>query len=92
MAVCPRFLHKILANDRGAGGLRCRAYVMGQTTAQETGMPSHHLLGISGSLRQASTNTALVREAARLFDPADFTLADLNMPLKWQVMIFTSLP
>ncbi len=44
-------------------------------------MPSHHLLGISGSLRQASTNTALVREAARLFDPADFTLADLNMPL-----------
>ncbi|MEM7296317.1 MAG: NADPH-dependent FMN reductase, partial [Pseudomonadota bacterium] len=32
-------------------------------------MPQHHLLGISGSLRAASTNTLLVREAARLFDP-----------------------
>ena len=39
------------------------------------------LLGISGSLRKGSTNTMLVREAARLFDPAEFVMADLNLPL-----------
>lgn len=39
------------------------------------------LLGLSGSLRAASTNTLLIREAARLFDPAEFTLADLRLPL-----------
>ncbi len=39
------------------------------------------LLGISGSLREASTNTKLVREAARLFEPSEFTLADINLPL-----------
>jgi chromate reductase len=44
-------------------------------------MGSHSLLGISGSLRGGSTNSRLVREAARLFDPADFTEADLNLPL-----------
>jgi chromate reductase, NAD(P)H dehydrogenase (quinone) len=40
-----------------------------------------HLLGISGSLRRESFNTALVREAAAVFAPATFTLADLNLPL-----------
>ena len=44
-------------------------------------MSKHHLLGISGSLRAASTNTKLVRAAAAAFDPEVFTLADINMPL-----------
>lgn len=44
-------------------------------------MGTHSLLGISGSLRAGSYNTRLVHEAARLFDPADFTLADLRLPL-----------
>ncbi len=39
------------------------------------------LLGLSGSLRQAATNRKLLREAARLFDPASFVEADLNLPL-----------
>ncbi len=39
------------------------------------------LLGISGSLRKASRNTALLHEAARLFDPKSFELADIRMPL-----------
>ena len=41
----------------------------------------YRLLGISGSLRQNATNRKLIHEAARLFDPADFDLADLNLPL-----------
>ncbi len=40
-----------------------------------------HLLGISGSLRKASFNTKLVHEAARLFAPDTFTLANLHLPL-----------
>ena len=44
-------------------------------------MASANLLGISGSLRQGATNTLLVKEAARLFGDASFTLADLNLPL-----------
>lgn len=44
-------------------------------------MALHRLLGISGSLRKGSTNTKLVLEASRLFDPADFSMADLNLPL-----------
>lgn len=44
-------------------------------------MPSHRLLGISGSLRTASTNTALVRAAAQAFDPAEFAIGDLRLPL-----------
>lgn len=40
-----------------------------------------HLLGISGSLRAASFNTALVREAAQAFAPETFTLADITLPL-----------
>lgn len=39
------------------------------------------LLGISGSLRAAATNTMLLAEAARLFGDCDYTLADLNLPL-----------
>lgn len=39
------------------------------------------LLGISGSLRQASRNTALVHEAARAFGPCRFELGDLRLPL-----------
>ena len=40
-----------------------------------------HLLGLSGSLRAASTNTLLVKEAARLYAPQTFTLADIRLPL-----------
>jgi chromate reductase, NAD(P)H dehydrogenase (quinone) len=39
------------------------------------------LLGLSGSLRKASTNRKLVREAARLFGACGFTEADLRLPL-----------
>lgn len=39
------------------------------------------LLGISGSLRKASTNTALVRAAAEAAGDVDFTLADIDLPL-----------
>lgn len=39
------------------------------------------LLGISGSLRQASYNTKLIREAARLLPNCTFTEANLNIPL-----------
>mgnify|MGYP003639704602 CR=1 FL=1 len=44
-------------------------------------MPTGNILGISGSLRAASLNTKLMAEAARLFDPARFTKADLRLPL-----------
>lgn len=40
-----------------------------------------NLLGISGSLRADSTNTALLRAAAELAGAGAFTLADLNLPL-----------
>ncbi len=39
------------------------------------------LLGISGSLRAESFNTMLLSEAARIFAPTAYTLADLNLPL-----------
>lgn len=39
------------------------------------------LLGISGSLRKGSFNSMLVREAARVFAPLEFTFADMNLPL-----------
>ncbi|OUS07640.1 NADPH-dependent FMN reductase [Rhodobacterales bacterium 52_120_T64] len=39
------------------------------------------LLGISGSLRKESRNTALLHEAARLFAPDAFTMADIRFPL-----------
>ncbi|ARE41005.1 NADPH-dependent FMN reductase domain protein [Rhodovulum sp. P5] len=44
-------------------------------------MSHHTLLGISGSLRRESFNTKLIHEAARLFDPARFDVADLRFPL-----------
>ena len=44
-------------------------------------MAQYRLLGVSGSLRAGSTNTKLVRAAAAAFDPAQFTLANLRMPL-----------
>ncbi|WP_417246336.1 NADPH-dependent FMN reductase [Celeribacter sp.] len=40
-----------------------------------------NLLGLSGALRAASTNTKLLHEAARLFGPCHFTQADLRLPL-----------
>lgn len=40
-----------------------------------------YLLGLSGALRRDSTNTKLMRAAARLYDPAQFVEADLNLPL-----------
>lgn len=39
------------------------------------------LLGISGSLRANSYNTMLLAEAARIFAPESYTLANLNLPL-----------
>lgn len=39
------------------------------------------LLGVSGALRKDSYNTKLVHEAARLFAPDEFVLADLHLPL-----------
>lgn len=39
------------------------------------------LLGISGSLRKASTNTLLLRNAARIFNPDTFIEADIRFPL-----------
>ena len=44
-------------------------------------MTSPTLLGVSGALRQGSTNSMLVREAARLFEPGAFVFADIRMPL-----------
>lgn len=39
------------------------------------------LLGISGSLRKASTNTLLMRNASEIFNADTFIEADLNLPL-----------
>lgn len=39
------------------------------------------LVGVSGALRAESTNRKLTREAARLFGPAQFSEADLRLPL-----------
>jgi len=39
------------------------------------------LLGISGALRAESTNTKLMRAAARIFAPATFVEGDLRLPL-----------
>jgi len=40
-----------------------------------------YLLGLSGSLRAASTNTKLMRAAARIYAPDDFVEGDLDLPL-----------
>ncbi len=39
------------------------------------------VLGISGSLRKASVNTKLLLQAVDLFGPAEFTMADIRLPL-----------
>ena len=39
------------------------------------------LLGMSGALRQGSTNSMLLREAARLFGDCDYVEASLRLPL-----------
>jgi chromate reductase, NAD(P)H dehydrogenase (quinone) len=39
------------------------------------------LLGLSGALRADATNRRLIAEAARLFGPSDFAVADLKLPL-----------
>ena len=44
-------------------------------------MSTPKLVGISGSLRSDATNTKLLAEAARLFGPCDYSLADINFPL-----------
>lgn len=44
-------------------------------------MATYNLLGLSGSLRKDSTNTQLLREAARLMGDAALTLADIRFPL-----------
>lgn len=44
-------------------------------------MSSLRLLGICGSLRKASWNRKLMLEAARIFDPAEFTEGNLRLPL-----------
>lgn len=44
-------------------------------------MATPTLLCISGSLRAEATNTKLALEAARLFGPAEVSLADINLPL-----------
>ncbi|WP_270725020.1 NADPH-dependent FMN reductase [Shimia sp. Alg240-R146] len=41
----------------------------------------HALLGLSGALRAGSTNSALLREAARLYGADTYAQADLNLPL-----------
>ena len=44
-------------------------------------MADFSLLGISGSLRAASFNRKLIREAARLGQASSFTEADIDLPL-----------
>lgn len=44
-------------------------------------MTQFNLLGISGSLRAASFNRMLIREAGRLMADASYTEADLDLPL-----------
>lgn len=44
-------------------------------------MTDLNLVGLCGSLRKASTNRMLLKEAARLFDPASFAEGDLNLPI-----------
>ena len=39
------------------------------------------LLGISGSLRKASTNTMLMRNAAEIFGPDSYFEGDIRFPL-----------
>lgn len=50
-------------------------------SGREGKMAQHSLLGVSGALRQDSTNTMLLAEAARLFGDCSYVLADLKFPL-----------
>ena len=42
-------------------------------------MSNHKLVGLCGSLRKSSVNRKLMLEAVRLYGPADFIDADLQM-------------
>jgi len=44
-------------------------------------MANGRLLGICGSLRAGSFNRKLLKEAARVYDPAEFVEANLRLPL-----------
>lgn len=44
-------------------------------------MAHYQLLGLSGALRQESSNSKLLREAARLFGDCTYEAADLRLPL-----------
>ncbi len=44
-------------------------------------MANYKLLGLSGALREGSTNSRLLREAARLFGSCTFEEASLRLPL-----------
>jgi chromate reductase len=44
-------------------------------------MPEPKLIGLSGSLRKASTNSKLLKEATRLFGECDYVEADIRFPL-----------
>lgn len=44
-------------------------------------MAQFKLFGISGSLRKGSHNSLLLAEAARLFGDAEYSEADINLPL-----------
>ena len=44
-------------------------------------MSKHRLLGMSGSLRKDATNRFMIRNAAHLYGDAEYTEADLNLPL-----------
>lgn len=47
----------------------------------EVGADAPTLLGISGSLRAASSNTKLIHEAARAFGPCRFEVGNVRLPL-----------
>jgi chromate reductase len=53
--------------------------ISNSNTGQEPTMTT--LLGISGSLRKASTNTLLMRNAAAIFNADIFVEGDINLPL-----------
>jgi chromate reductase, NAD(P)H dehydrogenase (quinone) len=61
-------------------GLRNRTIGLGHFMKTK-GSTMTTLLGISGSLRKASTNTMLMRNAAAIFGADEFIEADINLPL-----------
>lgn len=52
-----------------------------QAKRNSKGLPMTTLLGISGSLRKASTNRLLIRAARDAFSPDTFIEADIDLPL-----------